>query len=527
MSSEQVVVGPEALQLRREKMVRKTGWLLFACAFLVALVIESGELNSWDTANRLQVTRWLWTDAPQVLNADTSWYGVVGRGGEKFAWTGLGQSLWMLPAQVVASTLAPFVPGSEAVTSRFEDTAVTYLTFPLTTALVVVVLYALLLAVGFSGPVAGLSALAALWCSSLLPYTNINQENTLILLCTITAMWAVARGIATGRVSWWLLAGCAAGFNMLIRLTSGLDALAVGVFAFTLLAAQNPGAFRQTLRDNAPKIAVAVLAGLFFIFVERAYNFYRFESWTNTYYDLQKLAVPNYLYEGDLRVGFPGLLWSVKSNVWQFDPLALVGLVAIAVLWKKMTWPVRALAMATLILFAGYVGFYATRPFFDGDRAWGARYTTTPMILLTVMAVALVLSLATQPGKRWPKYVLSLFVALALGVQVLSTFFWYNLEEAQQDEGLGWSQSMVVLRGQNVAAYFAGNWERWDLIPQTPSERLRTPNYLPFLAAKYVRPPAITILYVFWALLCVATLLLSAVLFRRLLRDYRAEGCHA
>jgi hypothetical protein len=147
------------------------------------------------------------------------------------------------------------------------------------------------------------------------------------------------------------------------------------------------------------------------------------------------------------------------------------------------------------------------------------------MILLTTAAVALVLSLASQPGKRWPKYVLSLFAALALGVQIISTFFWYNLEEAQQDEGLGWSQSMVVLRGQNVAAYFTGNWKAWDLIPQAPSERLRTPNYLPFLAAKYVQPPAITILYALWAVLGVVTLLLCASLFRRLLRDYRAEGC--
>jgi|688.fasta_scaffold63300_4 hypothetical protein len=515
-----------SLSARQKVVTRKIGWALFACAFLVGLAVESGELNSWDTANRLQVTRWLWTDAPQVLNPETSWYGVVGRGGEKFAWTGLGQSLWMLPAQIVAATIAPVVPGSEAVTSRFEDAAVTYLTFPLTTALAVVVLYALLLGVGFAVPVAALSALAALWCSSLLPYTNINQENTLILLCTLTAMWAVTRGIATASVWWWLLAGCAAGFNMLIRLTSGIDALAVGILALVMLASHRPGALRETLRDYAPKIAVAILAGLFFVFVERAYNFYRFESWTNTYYDLQKLAVPNYIYEGDFRIGFPGLLWSVKSSVWQFDPLAVVGLVAIVGLWRRMTWPVRALAVATLMLFAGYVGFYATRPFFDGDRAWGARYTTTPMILLTAMAAALVLAFAAETGKRWPLYVLSLFAALALSVQVLSTFFWYNLEEAQQDVGLGWSESMVVLRAQNVAAHFTGNWEEWGLLPKTPSERLRTLNYMPFLAAKYVRPPAINGVYLLWGSLAVLAVLANGFLFRRLLHDYRTSARH-
>jgi hypothetical protein len=234
----------------------------------VALATESGELNSIDTANRLQVTRWIWTDAPQVANPETSWFGVYGRGGEKFFWSGLGQSIWMLPSQIIASQVAPLVSGNPKFSGKFEEMAVTYLTFPLTTALVVVVLYALLLALGFPAGVSGLSALAALWCSSLLPYTNINQENTLILLCTLTAMWAVTRGVATQRYSWWLLAGTAAGYNMLIRLTSGLDAVAIAVFTLFLLASDQRGSLWKSLRKFGPHIAVAVLAGLFLLFVE-------------------------------------------------------------------------------------------------------------------------------------------------------------------------------------------------------------------------------------------------------------------
>lgn len=410
----------------------RVGWALFACALLVALATESGELNSWDTANRLQVTRWLWTSAPQVVNPETSWYGVIGRGGQKFAWTGLGQSLWMLPSQMIASQIAPKLSDNPKFSGKFEEMVVTYLTFPLTTALVVVVLYALLLTLGFSVGVSGLASLAALWCSSLMPYTNINQENTLILLCTVTALWAVAKGVFTERKVWWLFAGAVAGFNILVRLTSGIDAIVVAVFALMLLAADKERSLWMRLRTLAPHIALAVAAGLVFVFVERAYNFYRFESWTNTYIDLQKLAVPDYLYDGDMRIGLPGLLWSVKSSVWQFDPLALVMFVAIPSLWICLAPPVRSFVVAILLLFVGYMLFYSSRPYFDGDHAWGARYTTSPMILLSAGAVALVLGFAQQ---RWLRVVLVIAAVVALGVQIVSTLFWYNLEETQQKEG--------------------------------------------------------------------------------------------
>jgi hypothetical protein len=501
--------------------VRRIGWSLFFCAFLVALATESGELNSWDTANRLQVTRWLWTDAPQVVNPDTSWYGVVGRGGEKFAWTGIGQSLWMLPAQVASSRLAALVSKEPEFAQRLETMLVTYLTFPATTGLVVVVLYALLLATGFRPGVAGLAALGALWCTSLLPYTNINQENALILLCTLSALWSVAKGVSSGLYGWWFFAGTAAGFNMLVRLTSGLDALAVALFGLVLLGTRSDGTLWQSLRRFAPQLLLAVAVASFFVFLERAYNFYRFESWTNTYYDLQKLAVPGYLYEGDYRTGFPGLMWSIKTNVWQFDPLALLGLAAVPVFWRQMPAGVRASASAVLFLFAGYVLFYAGRPFFDGDHGWGSRYTTTPMILLSVLAIALIL---TFSRRKWPNVLLSVVAALAMLVQVLSTFFWYNLEEFQQKERLGISESMVVLRAQNVAAYYTGNFREWQILPQIPGDRLETPNYFPFLAGRHLPGHRAAYLYLVWALCAALAVGANIVVFLQLRRLHASEG---
>jgi uncharacterized membrane protein YdcZ (DUF606 family) len=501
-----------------DRTARKIGWMLFACSWLAAVAIESGEFSSWDTANRLQVTRWLWTDEPQVRNADESWYGVRGRHGEKYAWTGLGQSIWMLPAHIIALPSAPAISSNPKFAEKFEEISVTYLTFPLTTALAVVAIYALLLSLGFSVRAAGLAALAAFWCTSLLPYTKVNQENALMLLTTVTALWAASRGLQSARYGWWILAGGAVGFAMLTRLTMGLDALAVALFTLLLLAADRRATLAEHLRRLWPRLALAVAVSLVFVFLERFYNFYRFESWTNTYYDLQKLAVPDYLYEGDMRIGFPGLVWSIKSNVWQFDPLALLGLGAVVFLWSQLTGRVRALAGTVLFLFCSYLLFFATRPFFDGDHAWGARYTTTPMILLSALAVGLILQFA-RGAVRWPRGLLAVFVVAAFAVQVSASFFWYNLEEQQQKEGLGASESMLVLRGQNIAAYATGHWESWGLMPDFPSERLRTPNYFPFLAAKYFSASAGRLLFAVWGVAVLAAVVANGVLLWTLLRQ--------
>lgn len=494
------------------------GWMLFACGWLGAVAIESGEFSSWDTANRLQVTRWLWTDEPQVRNPDESWYGVRGRHGEKYAWTGLGQSLWMLPAHLVAAPVAPAVSSNPKFSEKFEEITVTYLTFPLTSALAIVAIYALLLSLGFTVRSAGLAALAAFWCTSLLPYTKLNQENALMLLTTVTALWATSRGAQSGHRGWWALAGAAVGFSMLTRLTMGLDALAVALFTLLLLAADRRATLAQHLHRLWPCLALAVGVSLVFVFLERFYNFYRFESWTNTYYDLQKLAVPDYLYEGDFRIGFPGLVWSIKTNVWQFDPLAILGLGAVAALWLRLTGQARALALTVLFLLGSYLLFYATRPFFDGDHAWGARYTTTPMILLSATAVAFILQF-TSGRLRWPRRLLPLFVVLALAVQSAAIFFWYNLEEQQQKEGLGACESMLVLRSQNVAAYFTGRWEEWGLMPDFPSERLRTPNFFPFLAGKYFPGSARALLFGIWGFFVLAALVSNTAALILLIRQ--------
>jgi len=496
---------------------RRTGIALFFCVFAAAIALESGELGSWDAGNRLQVTRWLWTDAPAV-NDPGGWFGVYGRNGQRYAWYGLGQSLWMSPAYLVAAPLAAAAISDSRMAGKFEEIAVTYLTFPLTSALIVAVLFALLLRLGFSVPVSGLSALGAFWCTSLLPYTEIAQENSVLLLCMVTSLWAVASGVASGRYSWWLLAGFATGFGLLTRLTFAFDGAIAAVFGAGLIAFTRPEAWAVKCRYFLPRILVAGAVCAVFVSVDRAYHFYRFESWTSTYYDIIFQQRSDVVKPGSFWIGFPALVWSVKHNIWQFDPLMLLGLISVPVFWRMLPARQRIFAFATVLLLVVYLGFYSsTHDQFDGAAAWGCRYVTTPMVLLGAFFLTAMLAYTRHISPLFKG--LAVFgVAAGLAVQLLSTVFWYNLEEVQQIEGLGASSSMVALRAQNVAALATGRWEEWGLLPSGESQRMRTPNYFPFLLSKYLPSSTAAVLKAFWAILLLAAVSLNLFLLLRLRR---------
>src|SRR5882724_11379056 len=88
------------------RWLRDPLFLLCLAAGLLAFVVQSGELGSADTTHRLQTTHWIWTSQPQVFPNEYPEFGLRGRGGRLFSWYGIGQSLLMLPADMVGTWLA-------------------------------------------------------------------------------------------------------------------------------------------------------------------------------------------------------------------------------------------------------------------------------------------------------------------------------------------------------------------------------------------------------------------------------------
>src|SRR5207245_1788853 len=125
---------------RLRRRLRDPLFLLCLTAGLLAFVVQSGELGTADTMHRLQTAHWLWTSQPQVFPNEYPEFGLRGRGGRLYSWYGIGQSLLMLPADVVGTALArlPIFAGYG------DDPAVRSILFSYLPVLLVCVLTALI-----------------------------------------------------------------------------------------------------------------------------------------------------------------------------------------------------------------------------------------------------------------------------------------------------------------------------------------------------------------------------------------------
>src|SRR5207247_9208146 len=79
--------------------------LLAVVAALGAIVVQSGELGSSDTTHRLPVAHSFWTSEPPVFPQEYREFGLHGRGGKLQSWYGMGQSLLLLPADIIGTYL--------------------------------------------------------------------------------------------------------------------------------------------------------------------------------------------------------------------------------------------------------------------------------------------------------------------------------------------------------------------------------------------------------------------------------------
>src|SRR3979409_984615 len=97
--------------------------LLLLVTALFTFLIQSGELGTSDTTHRLQVAHSLWTAQPQVFPNEYPEFGLHGRGGRLYAWYGIGQSLLMLPADLIRSA-ASHLPVWRSYVNSGEDPAI-------------------------------------------------------------------------------------------------------------------------------------------------------------------------------------------------------------------------------------------------------------------------------------------------------------------------------------------------------------------------------------------------------------------
>ena len=499
---------------RLGQRLRDPLFLLCLTAGLLAFVVQSGELGTADTAHRLQTTHWLWTSEPQVFPYEYPEFGLHGRGGRLYSWYGIGQSLLMLPSDLLGTWIAHW-----SIFSDYEDDpsvrsiVVSYLTSILVNVLTALVAFRFLrqLRFGMEESVAGV--LAFMFCTTQLHYTQNMMENNYILLLTLTGFSFQYEWLRTGsrRALFW--GSGALGLNLLTRLTTGMDLVAAGIFVLLVSWFEARGATGVSHisqfggRAGAPGSPPANLllrrlidyckvAGpvyLFFLALDRLYQFYRFGSLTNTYvtifareYRHRDPTLPaNFPWSTPFHTGVLGALFQPEKSIFLFDPLLVLAIFLLAWLWKRLTPEVRAYGAASLLLLLGYICFYARYTFWSGDFAWGDRYVSTTVELVTLIAVPLLMRYREVLGKAIWRAGWAL-TAVSLAIQLASLAFWLPLEIYQM-ETLGHPTFVIALRFKNIVAFATGKMDAWGLITGAMTQdtwdyvHITTWNFLPFL----------------------------------------------
>jgi hypothetical protein len=532
--------------------------LLMVAVALLTAMIQSGELGTADTTRRLQVTHSLWTSAPQVPMAEYAEFGSPGRGGRIYAWYGIGQSLLMLPADVLgtAAAKAPWWRSyvQSKTTPQIRSIVVSVSTNVLLNVLTALVALRFLELLGFSRAQSVAGTLALIGATTHLHYAQNMQENNYIFLLTLTGLWLQLRwGVSvgpqapTGDRRALLLGAGALGLNLLTRMTTALDVVGAAVFLLLVGAfarSDREGSFRAELlsaRRAKEYLRTVLPVYAVFVLLDRLYQFVRFGSWASTYMRLQaneqmrreptlpeNFPFSGHWFQGGVHSGLLGPLFEPEKSIFVFDPLFGLALVLTVVLWRRMSAVVRAYAVGTMLLLAAYMVLYARYFAWAGDFAWGDRYISSVVELFAMLAVPLLMRYRRELGRAaeacgW------CVVAASVVIQAASLAFWLPLEIYQID-AMGHDAWTVALRFQNIWALATGRpmaagidllgavTDSWDAL------HVRTWNFMPALMRHVGVAPlwVVRVLDAVWVLLA-ALLVIVVVRMVRLLRG-KAEA---
>jgi hypothetical protein len=159
--------------IRADRLLRNPIFLLTAIALLTAMLVQSGQLGSSDTTHRLHATHSFWTSEPPVFPDEYPEFGIHGRGGKLYGWYGIGQSLLMLPSDVVGTYLEnlPIFEGYKTTDPTIRSIVVSSSTNILVCVLTCLVCFRFLGLMGFTVNQRIAGVLALLFGTTFLHYT--------------------------------------------------------------------------------------------------------------------------------------------------------------------------------------------------------------------------------------------------------------------------------------------------------------------------------------------------------------------
>jgi hypothetical protein len=421
---------------------------LFILTFILSCLLMNTSFGTIDVARRFEMTEAIWKNQPAISAQDyLNLQFLTGVGGSLHYPYGMGQSIYMLPGDILSSLYLRLVGLPEG--SNLHTLLVTLLTFPLFSAGAVTIAFLFLHELKFSSFAAFGGALSLFFGTTLLYYTQFHQENTQILFLTLSGYYQLLLWTKRGRVIHLWLGSSLLGSMLLMRVTTVAEIAGAVFFAFLLIITAQS-------RTNQIWRQILLLGGLlaltsgFFYFLDRAYQFKRFGSWSGSYIDIWRnqlvtgqsrfndwgwTVTGEWPYIGDRFGTLLKILFSPAKSLFLYD-LLLIVLIGVLFLRRfrldasgEPRYRSFFLLAALASLLLSILG-YSNVEFWHGDWAWAARYFTTPVHLLCLLAVPLLLEFAVKNTSLW-NYLLVALCGVALVIQLLSVTLYESVEIIQ------------------------------------------------------------------------------------------------
>jgi hypothetical protein len=469
-------------------------WSLAIFALVLLSLVTRGEFSNGDTPRRLQVTHWLWTDQPQVNAAEhvlaqptrlglsnPGWCELPGRNGEIFAQFGLGQSLIMLPGDVLSwllvnRLLVNLLPPSTYVgdvAGQYTDlkaTIVNLATFPALCALSVILSFDLLLLLGFSPRIAMAATILLATATTFLVYIQNVQENGLMYLCYVAALVFALRASKHNWKTNLIIAGAFSGFALLIKLS---DVVYLGPVFLLALCLRLEHADRSDI--NLCRVVkeagfVSLYYGipvLSFFALDRYYQFYRFGELLTTYMThcveyYSRAGYPaGYPFGYDFVSGFLGPFITRNDSIFLFDPFLAVALIYVGLYWRGLTLRQGLVFVGAIWALISLALIFSSTYFWTGGLDWGPRHHLVPVELICLIGFAFVLR-DFGSFRPWIRALVILNLVVASGSQIIALPMLASVEPRQIELGdpIG---SVQLMRVRNLYHLVAGDFERIGL----------------------------------------------------------------
>ena len=501
-----------AMTSRSAEWLRNPLFLLCLTAGLLAFVVQSGELGSADTMHRLQTTHWLWTSQPQVFPNEYPEFGLHGRDGKIYSWYGIGQSLLMLPSDLVGTWISHW-----RMFADYEDDpavrsiVVSYSTSILVNVLTALITFRFLRQLRFDVREAISGVLTLMFCTTHLHYTQNMMENNYIMLLTLVGFSYQLEWLRSGNRKALLWGSVALGLNLLTRVTTALDLIAAGVFLFAVLWFER----RLTVGFCGNEyLATAKLRCQFTFSLRSRSGFTATTALDRFCRVISRFSLANRACRiRACRQIFPGAhpftrvfsarCSSPRSRSSCLIPclcLRCVTCIGVAEDGAGRSRLCRDFPSAARRLYR----FYAKYTYWSGDFAWGDRYVSSVVEMVALLSMPLLLRYRTQLSD-WVWRLGMFFVAVSLVVQVASLAFWLPLEIYQM-ETFGHPTFVIALRFKNIVAFALGKMQAWGLntddmgYDQWDYVHITTWNFLPFLLRRVGAAPrwVVDVAFVIW-----------------------------